>query len=339
MGHHPESTVIGQIGQLFMVGLPGLVLDDSTKRLIEEFQINNFIYFKRNVESPAQLRQLSADLRMACAENNLAPPLIAIDQEGGTVARLPPPFIQFPDARILADSTNPEKAVADYGLTCARELLDIGVNMNLAPVLDVCATGKNVFMERRALGGIPEKVGRLGSIIIKTMQDNGVAACGKHFPGLGAATVDPHLKLPQVARSKKELLAIDIPPFREAINSGVAALMTSHTIYQSLDADNPATLSTSILMCMLRKDIGYTGMVITDDLEMGAIENEGSIEQAAKLAFQAGADILLICHSHDKVIAALGNIVETAQREPETAERVRQSLERLSLVRQKFARA
>ena len=339
MGQHPESTIIGQIGQLFMVGVPGLVLDDSTRRLIEEFQINNFIYFKRNVESPPQLRQLSADLRTTCAENNLAPPLIAIDQEGGTVTRLPPPFTQFPDARILADSVNPEKALADYGLTCARELLDIGVNMNLAPVLDVCATGKNFFMERRALGSSPEKVGRLGSIIIKAMQDNGVAACGKHFPGLGAATVDPHFKLPQVARSKEELLATDIPPFRQAIQSGMATIMTSHTIYQNLDADNPATLSAPILTTMLRDEMGYNGVIITDDLEMGAIENEGSIDQAALLAFQAGADLLLVCHSHDKVMAALDNIAETAQREPETQERVRQSLARLSLVRQQFAKA
>ena len=339
MGPHPESTIIGQIGQLFMVGLPGLVLDDSTRRLIEEFHSNNFIYFKRNVESPAQLRRLSADLRMTCADNGLAPPLIAIDQEGGTVTRLPPPFTQFPDARILADSANPEKALANYGLTCARELLDIGVNMNLAPVLDVCATGQNFFMERRALGSSPEKVGRLGSIIIETLHENGVAACGKHFPGLGAATVDPHFKLPQVARSKEELLAIDIPPFRQAIQSGVATIMTSHTIYQDLDADNPATLSAPILTGMLRNDMGYNGVIITDDLEMGAIENEGSIDQAALLAFEAGADLLLVCHSHDKVIAALGNIAETAQREPETQGRVRQSLERLSLVRQQFAKA
>jgi len=315
------------------------VLDDSTRRLIEEFHINNFIYFKRNVESPAQLRRLSADLRMACTENNLAPPLIAIDQEGGTVTRLPPPFTQFPDARILADSVNPEKALADYGLTCARELLDIGVNMNLAPVLDVCATGKNLFMERRALGSSPEKVGRLGSIIIETLHENGVAACGKHFPGLGAATEDPHFKLPQVARSREELLAIDIPPFRQAIQSGVAALMTSHTVYLDLDADTPATLSALILTTMLRKDMGYNGVIITDDLEMGAIENEVSIDRAALLALRAGADVLLVCHSHDKVIAALDNIIETAQREPEMQERIRQSLERLSLIRRQFAKA
>ena len=339
MVHPPESIAARQIGQLFMVGLPGTALDNSTRLLIEKFGINNFIYFKRNVDSPEQLRQLSADLRMACEAHKLTPPLIAIDQEGGTVTRLPPPFTQFPDARILADSENPEKALADYAMACSRELSDIGVNMNLAPVLDVCETGRGLFMESRALGGIPAKVGMLGSIIIKKMQDNGVAACGKHFPGLGAATVDPHLKLPQVTRTRDELLGIDIRPFREAIASGVAAIMTSHTIYQGLDTANPATLSPLILTGILRIDMGYNGVIITDDLEMGAIENEATIDRAALQAFAAGADLLLVCHSHDKAIAAYRNIAKAALRDPALQERIKLSHKRLSLVRQRFAKA
>jgi beta-N-acetylhexosaminidase len=339
MEQQPEPIALRDLGQLFMVGLPGPELDDSTKQLIKEFRINNFIYFKRNVESPQQLKQLSVDLRMVCLKNGLAPPLIAIDQEGGTVARLPPPFTQFPDARKLADSANPVKALADYARVCSEELLDIGVNMNLAPVLDVCETGKNLFMERRALGGNPEEVGRLGVTIIKTMQDNGLAACGKHFPGLGAVIVDPHFKLPQVGRTKAEMLGVDIPPFRQAIKSGVAALMTSHTIYQELDDDNPATLSKLILTGMLRKDMGYGGVIITDDLEMGAIENEGAIEKAALQAFEAGADILLVCHSHDKVIAALNYISEAARMAPEVLDRIGESVQRVSLMKRQFAQA
>jgi len=334
-----ESTAVRQAGQLFMVGLPGVTLDNSTRLLIEEFGINNFIYFKRNVDSPEQLRQLSADLRMACEAHKLTPPLIAIDQEGGTVTRLPPPFTQFPDARRLADSANPEKALAEYAMACARELSDIGVNMNLAPVLDVCETGRGFFMESRALGGIPAKVGMLGSIIIKKMQENGVAACGKHFPGLGAATVDPHFRLPQVTRTKDELLGVDILPFREAIASDVAAIMTSHTIYQGLDTTNPATLSPLILTGILRIDMDYNGVIITDDLEMGAIENEATIDRAALQAFEAGADLLLVCHSHDKAIAACKNIAEAVLKAPPLQERITLSLKRLSLVRQRFARA
>jgi beta-N-acetylhexosaminidase len=338
MDPSPESIVLKDLGQLFMVGLPGLTLDDSTRQLIEEFRVNNFIYFKRNVESPEQLKQLSSDLRNACAENGLAPPLISIDRAGGTVTRLPPPFTQFPDARTMADSERPAKVLTEYALTCTRELLDIGVNMNLAPVLDVCETGQHFFMERRALGRTPEEVGRFGNIIIKTMQDNGLAACGKHFPGLGSAKVDPHFKLPQVSRTKAEMLAVDIPPFRQAISSNVAAIMTSHTIYQDLDGDNPATLSATILTGLLRNEMGYNGVIITDDLEMGAIENEGSIEQAALLAFEAGADILLVCHSHEKMIAALKNIREAIRISPVLLERIKESTQRVNLVRQQFAK-
>ena len=338
MQQHSASSALKDIGQLFMVGLPGTELDESSIGLIKEFRINNFIYFKRNVESPKQLKQLSADLHKVCIENDLAPPLIAIDQEGGTVTRLPPPFTQFPDARILAVSENPAKSLAGYAMVCARELLDIGVNMNLAPVLDVCQTGRNFFMERRALGGTPEEVGRLGAIIIKTMQDNGLAACGKHFPGLGAATVDPHFKLPQVARTKAEMLAVDIPPFRQAISSGIASIMTSHTIYHGLDADNPATLSAPILTGMLRRDMGYKGVIITDDLEMGAIENEGTIEQAALLAFEAGADLLLFCYNQQKAVKAYENLVETVTKKSFLMDRVKESRVRIAELRQQYAK-
>jgi beta-N-acetylhexosaminidase len=329
---------LSDIGQLFMAGLPGQELDISTKRLIDEFHINNFIYFKRNVESPEQLRKLSADLRQACFENNLPAPLIAIDQEGGTVTRLGPPFTQFPDARDLAGSQDPETALADYAMTCARELLDIGVNMNLAPVLDVCAAGRDLFMERRALGSDPAEVGRLGALIIRQMQSMGVAACGKHFPGLGAATVDPHYKLPRVSSSRANVRSIDIPPFEAAIAAGVAAIMTSHTVYKHIDPDRPATLSAPILSGILRKEMGYHGIIVTDDLEMGAIENEGNLDRAALQALEAGADLLLICHSHDKVINAFEYLHESAKNKTVLLERVKESRERIKQVRQKFAR-
>jgi beta-N-acetylhexosaminidase len=293
------------LGQLFMIGLPGMELDDSTKRMVEEFRINNFIYFKRNVGSLEQLKQLSKDLRRICAAEDLAPPLIAIDQEGGTVTRLPPPFTQFPDARVLANSQEPEKELTAYARVCARELKEIGVNYNLAPVLDVCEAGKKYFMEKRSLGGDPETVGRLGSLVVRELQANSIAACGKHFPGLGAAVVDPHQQLPSVTKIESAILIHDIVPFQQAIIAGVASIMTSHTIYKHLDQLNPATLSPKILTGLLRNWLGYEGVIITDDLEMGAIEKEGKLESAAVQAFAAGADLLLICHSHEKVINAL----------------------------------
>jgi beta-N-acetylhexosaminidase len=332
------ATDFQTLGQLFMVGLPGLTLDESTLSLIQTYGICNFIYFKRNVESPEQIKLLSKGLRQACRDAGLQHPLIAIDQEGGSVTRLPPPFTQFPDARVLAESAEPDEALRNYAYVCARELKGIGVNYNLAPVLDVCATGEEFFMEKRSLGADEKSVGRLGSLIIKEMQAHGIAACAKHFPGLGAAVVDPHFRLPRVTKPEQGLRLDDLPPFRQAVDIGVASIMTSHTIYQHLDADKPATLSKKILTGLLRNELGYKGVIITDDLEMGAIEKEGDLGHAALQAFEAGADLLLICHSHEKAIDALKKTADTITKNPVLAIRMQQSLERVLAMREKFAR-
>lgn len=326
------------LGELFMAGLPGPELDRSTLDLIQRYRVNNFIYFKRNAINPGQLQELSAALRRSCAAAGLAPPLIAIDQEGGTVARLGPPFTQFPDARVLAESPEPENALRNYAAVCAGELKNIGVNYNLAPVLDVCPAGKGLFMEKRSLGGDPETVGRLGSLVIQQMQEKGIAACGKHFPGLGGAVVDPHDLLPNVAAAAGDILRRDMPPFRRAVAAGVASIMTSHTLYRNLDPLEPATLSAKILTGLLRQELGYEGVVITDDLEMGAIERQGEAADAALRAFAAGADLLLICKSHEKVIAALEKTAAAIEQKPVLGARLTESLRRVRAMRKMFVR-
>ena len=325
-----------QVGQLFMVGLPGTELDGSTLRLIREQRINNFIIFKRNVDTPAQLKNLCASLRDACLAEELPPPLISIDQEGGTVARLSEPFTQFPDARKLAEDGRAEELLADFARVCAQELLDVGINMNLAPVLDVCPAGQGFFMELRSLGEDPERVAELGALVISEMQRAGLAACAKHFPGLGGAVLDPHEQLPTVARSRQEMISSDLVPFRRAMEIEVAAIMTSHTLYPRLDPDQLATLSGEILSGLLRGELEFDGLVITDDLEMGAIENDGSVADAALVAFNAGADMLLICHDHQKIIDAHHKLL-IALFEAKDYVRVQKSFARVEAVRSRFA--
>jgi beta-N-acetylhexosaminidase len=324
-----------QVGQLFMVGLPGIELDDSTLRLIREQRINNFIIFKRNVETPAQLKKLCASLKDACLSEELPPPLISIDQEGGTVARLSAPFTRFPDARKLAEDELAEELLKDFARTCAQELLGVGINMNLAPVLDVCPVGQGFFMELRSLGEDPERVAELGALVVSEMQQAGLAACAKHFPGLGGAVLDPHEQLPVVARSRQEMISIDLVPFREAMAVEVAAIMTSHTVYPQLDPDQPATLSFEILSGLLREQLKFDGLVITDDLEMGAIENDGSVADAALVAVNAGADMLLICHDHQKIIDAHYKLLK-ALSEAKDYVRLQKSFERVAAVRSRF---
>lgn len=328
---------LSQLGRLFMAGIPGKELDKSTIGLIAEYGINNFIIFRRNIDTPAQLEKLCADIRQICLDNKLPPPLLAIDQEGGTVARLPPPFTQFADARQLAGAADPVSAVKNYARICVKELKQIGINMNLAPVLDVCPEGEGFFMEKRSLGDDPKVVGHLACEIINTFQHEGIAACGKHFPGLGAAKLDPHMQLPFVTRPMEQMRKIDLFPFQQAVAAGIAAIMTSHTLYQDLDAHTPATLSRRILTDLLRTEMGFTGLLITDDLEMGAIENERTAPMASLLAFAAGADIILICHEHEKVRLAYDLMKTALSAEHIPMQRFNESLARVDTVQRRFA--
>ena len=192
-------------------------------------------------------------------------------------------------------------------------------------------------MEKRSLGADPKNVGRLGSLVIREMQAGGIAACAKHFPGLGAAVIDPHFQLPRVTKPEPAIRSDDLPPFEQAIETGVASIMTSHTIYQNLDAEKPATLSKKILTGLLRNELGYEGVVITDDLEMGAIEKQGDLSHAALQAFEAGADLLLVCHSHEKVVAAFKKTADAIAQSPELRIRFQESLLRVQALRKTFA--
>jgi len=323
-------------GALLMIGLPGPELDDSTRELIGAGGINNFIIFRRNVIEPAQLQRLCADLAVTSLAATGFWPLIGIDQEGGSVTRLPDPWTVFPDQRRLAASELPEEALRDYAATCVRELLAAGINLNLAPVLDVAQAGTEYFMERRALGGDAETVARLGELVITEMQRGGLAACAKHFPGLGAARLDPHRTGFAIDKKRKVLEAEDLPPFRAAIAAGVAAIMSSHTVYPALDPELPATLSPAILTGLLREELGYDGLVLTDDLEMGAIENEKTVAEAAVLAFNAGADLLLICKDHDKVRETLAALDAARKAGVIEEARVGQARRRIDRVRRAF---
>lgn len=333
-----QEKTMQRLGELFMVGLPGPELDASTLRLINEFGICHFILFKRNVIEPGQIRRLCVSLKEACLAQGLPAPLISIDQEGGTVARLSAPFTCFPDARKLAEDPRAEELLASFGQISAAELTSIGVNMNLAPVLDVCPAGESLVMERRSLGSDPQRVAGLGVLVINAMQQAGLAACAKHFPGLGSVRLDPHEHLPMIERTRSEMAACDLVPFQAAMAAGVAAVMTSHTIYPAYDSQNPATLSARILTGLLREELGYEGLVITDDLEMGAIENDGLVAEAGLAAFLAGADMLLICHDHLKIMDAYRKLQEACGAVV-SAERLKKSLDRVDAVRSRFVRS
>jgi beta-N-acetylhexosaminidase len=295
------------LGQLLMIGIPGMVLDSESLSLIREHGVGNFILFARNVKGgPDQAKKLCDDLNEACADAGLPPPLIAVDQEGGAVQRLGPPF--WPGIlsnQEVALSKNPETQANAQAETAAKVLNFLGIGLNLAPVLDLVPTGTEGVLKGRSYGPDPREVSILGEKYIRTLQANGIGATAKHFPGIGRVEKDPHFQRPVVTASKETLMH-EMSPFREGVKAGVKAVMTSHVVFSSLDPDEPATFSKIIVNELLRRELDFQGLLLTDDLEMGGITGHGSLGEAAVRAILAGHDLLLICYRAQKVKEALG---------------------------------
>ncbi|NOR05113.1 MAG: beta-N-acetylhexosaminidase [Deltaproteobacteria bacterium] len=295
------------LGQLLMIGIPGTDLDTESLSLIKEYGVGNFILFARNVKGgPDQTKRLCDDLNEACADAGLPSPLIAVDQEGGPVQRIGPPFwpeISSNEEVVL--SKNSETQASAQAETAAKILNSLGIRLNLAPVLDLAPTGTEGVLKGRSYGPDPQKVSILGKKYIRTLQANGVGATAKHFPGIGRVEKDPHFQRPVVTASKETLMH-EMSPFRESVKAGVKAVMTSHVVFPALDRDDkPATFSKIIVNELLRREMGFQSLLLTDDLEMGGITGHGSLGEAAVKAILAGHDLLLICHSAQRVREAL----------------------------------
>jgi len=289
-----------KIGSMLMFGFSGTELNDSIYALIGEQKIGGVILFSENIVDPKQLRQLCQDLQRAHKEQGSDDPLfISVDQEGGGISRIPWLKDTYPDPILLADE-GPSKKAFDFGYGLGRELASLGINVNLAPVLDVLSNQENTLLARRCLGADAQKVAVLGQEVIHGLQLGGVLAVGKHFPGHGDVTADSHYKLP-VSHCTLELLEKrEFIPFIRAIHAGLKVMMTAHVKYPQLDSEYPATLSKKIIRNIMRNQLGFKGLIMTDDLLMKAITNNYSLEEAALLAVKAGVDILLVCHNSDQ---------------------------------------
>ncbi|MCX5877693.1 MAG: beta-N-acetylhexosaminidase [Deltaproteobacteria bacterium] len=331
-----RSDVEREIGQLFMVGMPGPHLDKETDTLIREHHVGGIILFSRNIEDPLQLGALCRDLQGEALKKQGSPLFLAVDQEGGRVARLKEPFRSFPGNAAIGMDAEPVKRAIEFATVTSREMKVVGLNMNLAPVVDVQRGEIEKHLAGRSFGEDPEVVAFLGRTVVKRLQENGIMAVAKHFPGLGRADVDPHFHLPKIDIDLEELERINIPPFAAAIEEGVCGIMTSHAIYPALDPHRPATLSPLVLTELLRERMGFRGLTISDDLEMGAIAREWSVADGALQAFQAGADILLICKDQSHVRESLDLLRRALAKGTISTERLAQSLERIRKMKARF---
>jgi len=274
-----------------MAGLPGPRMDSVTRELVRDLKVGGVILFARNLEGPEQLWELTRGLQQEALAATGRPLLIALDQEGGSVQRLRASFTPIPPARELGLSATPEQ-VELLARQVARELCLVGINVNLAPVLDV-ARGPQCPLWDRSYGPDPERVAALGVAAIRGYLAGGIIPVAKHFPGLGDTVSDSHKEL-ALADSGQASRELDLLPFRKAVAAKVPAIMTAHLLVKEWDS-RPATLSWKILQEHLRQELGFAGLIITDDLEMGAIAKELPVPQAAREALAAGADLLLIC--------------------------------------------
>ena len=287
------ASIRRAVGQLLIGSLPGTTIPGEMRTLAREFGLGGVILFGRNIEAPEQVAELAFELQSLAGERPL---WVSVDQEGGRVARLRAPFTEWPPMAALGRSGD-ESLAYRFASALAAELRSVGITLDYAPVLDIHTNPDNPVIGDRALADDAGTVGRLGSAIVRGLQENSVAACGKHFPGHGDTSVDSHLELPLVEHPPDRIRRVECAPFQEAIKAGAAFMMTAHVLVPAFDEEHPATLSPRIVGGLLRQELGFEGVILSDDLEMKAIAGTYTVPDAAVAAIAAGCDGVLVCRA------------------------------------------
>ncbi len=324
-----------KVGQLLMLGFDGQSPSESILEHIHNRHVGGVILFARNVSTPQQVAALCGQFQAQARQTlRKLPLLIAADQEGGVVARITEGATVFPGNMALGATRSTNYARLAGEITGA-ELRTMGIGMNLAPVLDVNNNPANPGIGVRSFGESPELVAQMGAAFISGLQANRIIATAKHFPGKGDITLDSHIALPTVSHGKERLEQVELLPFRRAIKADVGAIMTAHVTFPAFDPTSglPATLSQPVLTGLLRQTLGFRGLIITDDLEMGAIAESFGVGEAAVKAVTAGADIVLVCHTPERQVEAHEALLEAARKGIITKERLNEAVGRILMAK------
>jgi beta-N-acetylhexosaminidase len=314
-------------GQVLFAGFQGTEVPEDLAALLREGRVGGAVLFARNLRDPQQVRGLVARLHELAPAR--APLCVAIDQEGGRVQRLRAPWTEWPPMRRLGERDDPA-ATARVARALARELGDLGIDLDFAPVVDVDTNPANPVIGDRSFGREAERVARHVRAFVAAMQEAGVAACAKHFPGHGDTSEDSHLALPRVDHALGRLREVELVPFRAAAEAGVASMMTAHVLLPCLDPGVPATLCGAALE-LLRGELGYDGLVFGDDFEMAAVAQHFAPREATRRALEAGVDALLVCSRADVRDLVL------AELEALPASLLEPALRRVARLKQRFA--
>ncbi len=301
------------IGQHIIIGLSGLTLTSEEKQFIVENDIGGVVLFARNVQSPEQIAALTKELQnLRHQTTSKAPLFIGIDMEGGRVARLKAPFTQWPPIKKLGDMDSPNAAFS-LAYFMGMELKSVGINLDFAPCIDIFTNPQNTVIGDRSPGIDAELVARIGSALVRGYVKADVIPCPKHFPGHGNTLIDSHEDLPIEDATLDRLKAVELIPFRKAFRSRANMLMTAHIKFTNVDPEWPVTLSELFLKKILRQDLRYRGLIITDDLDMKALAKHYDKKKIPVQALKAGADLLLYCNEPDSPPKALEGITKSLE--------------------------
>ena len=329
-----KTDIQKKIGQMLLFGWQTA---PQAAALLDDLHVGGVVLMGRNIQPPAAMKATIAGLQSRARANGLPPLFVAVDQEGGRVQRLgPPQYAARPTAREIGLTNDPAQA-RESARKIGVELRELGFNWDFAPVLDVDSNPLNPVIGSRSYGSDPEQVAAMGAAAVRGFQeDAGVLACGKHFPGHGDTDIDSHFALPRLMHSLTHLEAVELVPFRAALEAGLAAVMTSHILFPALDPILPATLSPAILTGLMRQRLGFEGLIITDDLEMKGVADGWGAAEAAVLAVVAGADILLCCHTWEKQKAIFETLKTAVGNGRITEGRLDESLARIAAAKERW---
>lgn len=333
-GKLANMTLEEKIGQMLLVGIDGTELDTQAKRMIAEDKVGGIILYKDNISNLKGMVSLINDLKKSNAENPV-PLFMSVDQEGGKVSRMPDEYAAIPSNGSVGAANN-SSAAGTMGKLLARELLSAGFNMDFAPVLDINSNPDNPVIGDRSFGNTADLVSRLGIAEMKGIASEGVVPVVKHFPGHGDTSVDSHLELPVVNKTAAELAKLEWQPFEAAIQENADAVMVAHILFPELDADKPASLSRAIIGDLLREEMGFQGVVITDDLTMGAITGHYTLAAAAVDTVQAGSDILLVAHEYGNEQAVRKALLDSVKSGILEESRIDESVYRILALKDKY---
>ena len=323
-----------KIGQLVISGFYGTTLDENILKLIKEDKISGVILFNRNVKDSSTLLSLNNSLKES-NKNNKLPLFISVDEEGGLVTRMPKDIKRLPTNKYIGSLNNKDLSY-NVGEILGEQLSYFGFNMNFAPVLDINSNPNNPVIGDRSFGNNKDTVAILGTSTMKGIQSKNIISVVKHFPGHGDTSVDSHVNLPVVNYDINRLKSFEFVPFKTAIQNGADAIMVGHILLPKIDSKYPSSMSYEIVTNILRKDLGFNGLVVSDDMTMGAITKNYSIEESSIKAINAGVDLLLVCQKYENTENVLKALKEAALNGTISKERLDNALYNIISIKKKY---